>query len=449
MITVFWIALVFGFYMAWSIGANDAANAMGTSVGSKAVSFKEAVIIAAIFEFSGAFLAGAGVTNTMRKGIIDPALFNALPNGGELFALGMLGALMSAAVWIHVAAFLGWPVSTTHSIVGAITGFGIAVLGFDAIKWAKLGFIAASWLTSPLFGGLLSFVVFMAVRKLILDTDHPVQAVKRWSPLFAFPVFGVLSMVLFFKGFKNFFDKELGLFVFARDAAGEATISLGNLGVVGVSLGFGLIAALILGVILRRIDLGVEDAGEDATEEEKRDVQIARVEKVFRYLQVITACFVAFAHGSNDVANSIGPLAAIVGLFDLETMTFVGEIKGKVDVVNWVLLLGAVGIVIGLASYGWKVIETVGTKITEITPSRGFAAEFGAASTILLGSKLGVPLSTTHTIVGAVIGVGFARGVNALNLKIIWSIIQSWIYTIPFTAILTVILFYILKAIFI
>lgn len=449
MTPVLWIALIFGFYMAWSIGANDAANAMGTSVGSGAVSFKEAVIIAAIFEFSGAFLAGAGVTNTLRKGILDPMQFNTMTNGPEIFALGMLSALIAAALWIHIAAAFGWPVSTTHSIVGAITGFGIAALGVAAIQWSKLGFIVMSWLTSPLMGGVLAFIVFMAVRKLILDADDPEKAVKRWSPAFSFPVFAVLALMLIFKGFKNFKDKSLDLFVFARDAAGEPTIAFSNFEAIAISLGIGLLAAIITGVVLARVDLA-SDADDDAsTPEGRREVAHKRVEKVFRYLQVITACFVAFAHGSNDVANSIGPLAAIVGLFNMDTFEFVGEVHEKVPVLTWVLLLGAVGIVVGLASYGWKVIETVGTKITEITPSRGFAAEFGAASTILLGSQLGVPLSTTHTIVGAVIGVGFARGVNALNLTVILSIIKSWVYTIPFTAVLTVVLFFVFRAVFI
>ena len=269
-------------------------------------------------------------------------------------------------------------------------------------------------------------------------------SVKKWSPLFAFPVFAVLSLVLFFKGLNNFYDKDLHLFVFARSAAGDPSFFFDNTTAVLLALAVGFIAAIVTGVLLARINLEVKE--KDLSEKE---VAFRKVEKVFRYLQVITACFVAFAHGSNDVANSIGPLAAIIGLFNLDNFEFVGEIQAKVPVLNWVLLLGGVGIVIGLATYGWKVIETVGTKITEITPSRGFAAEFGAAATILLGSKLGVPLSTTHTIVGAVIGVGFARGVNALNLKIIWSIIQSWIYTLPFTGVLTVVLFFILKAIFI
>lgn len=441
MLIVFWIALVFGFYMAWSIGANDAANAMGTSVGSGAVSFKEAVIIAAIFEFGGAFLAGSDVTNTMRKGIVDPALFNAMPSGGEIFALGMLAALISAAVWIHIAAFLGWPVSTTHSIVGAITGFGAVSLGVDKVQWSKVAFIVASWGTSPLLGGLLAFLVFYAVKRVIIDSPTPVRNVKRYGPLFGLPVFLVLALVLFFKGLKHFYDKKTGMYMLF-----QKSVALPEWGVYIIALVAGVLGVLALFVMLRKMSLDVNP--DDYTDEnELKDAQNQSVERVFRYLQVITACFVAFAHGSNDVANSIGPLAAIVGLF--KGTDFVGTISAKVPVPTWVLLLGAVGIVIGLASYGRKVIETIGTKITEMTPSRGFAAEFGAATTILIGSKMGLPLSTTHTIVGAVIGVGFARGMNALNLGIVWSIIKSWVYTIPFTAVLTIGLFYLLKFIFI
>lgn len=440
MTVVFWIALIFGFYMAWSIGANDAANAMGTSVGSKAVSFKEAVIIAAIFEFSGAFFAGSGVANTMRKGIIDPASFDVLgPEAGATFALGMLAALMSAAIWIHIAAFLGWPVSTTHSIVGAITGFGIAALGFAAVQWGKLGFIVASWVTSPLLGGIFAFIVFYGIRKTIFDSKTPIESATRWSPVFSFPVFIVLGLVLLFKGLKNFRDKETGLF----DIAGFEFDWIMGLGLIAA---FAVVASVVTGLLIKRAALKVPDDVDKSDPDALKEAQHAQVEKIYRYLQVITACFVAFAHGSNDVANSIGPLAAIVGMY--QDMEFVGNISSKVPVPGWVLLLGAVGIVLGLASYGWKVIETVGTKITEITPSRGFAAEFGAASTILIGSQLGLPLSTTHTIVGAVIGVGFARGVNALNLKIILSIIQSWIYTIPFTGVLSVVLFLGLRAVF-
>jgi len=444
---VFYLALAFGFYMAWSIGSNDAANAMGTSVGSKAITFTEAIVIAAVFEFSGAILAGADVTNTMRKGIIAPEAFQALgPDGPALFALGMLAALVSAAVWIHIAAFLGWPVSTTHSIVGSIAGFGMVAVGISEVNWGLLVTIVASWGVSPVVGGVLAFLVFTAIRRLILDADEPVDAVKRWGPVLAFPVFLVLGLVLFFKGLKNA--------AWAQEFTLVTELS--------ISAGIGVAASIGLAVLLHNIDLS---SGKSALEErragrtaetdgtEERARKFADVERVFRYLQTITACFVAFAHGSNDVANSIGPLAAVVSFFTIDGFSVSFDsgatIGGEVAVPVWVLVLGGVGIVIGLATYGRKVIETIGTKITEITPSRGFAAEFGAATTIVVGSKLGLPLSTTHTVVGSVIGVGFARGMDALNLSMIWDIFKSWVYTIPFTGGLTIILFYLFRAIFI
>jgi PiT family inorganic phosphate transporter len=444
---VFYLALAFGFYMAWSIGSNDAANAMGTSVGSKAITFTEAIVIAAVFEFSGAILAGANVTDTMRKGIIAPEAFEALgPDGPALFALGMLAALVSAAVWIHIAAFLGWPVSTTHSIVGSIAGFGMVAVGISEVNWGLLATIVASWGVSPVVGGVLAFLVFTAIRRLILNADEPVDAVKRWGPVLAFPVFLVLGLVLFFKGLKNA--------AWAQEFTLVTELS--------ISAGIGVAASIGLAVLLQNIDLSSgksaleEDrsgrtADTDVTEERAR--KYADVERVFRYLQTITACFVAFAHGSNDVANSIGPLAAVVSFFTIDGFSVSFDsgatIGGEVAVPVWVLVLGGVGIVVGLATYGRKVIETIGTKITEITPSRGFAAEFGAATTIVVGSKLGLPLSTTHTVVGSVIGVGFARGMDALNLSMIWDIFKSWVYTIPFTGGLTIILFYIFRAIFI
>src|SRR5690554_3378468 len=418
---ILWLAIGFGFYMAWSIGANDAANAMGTSVGSKAVTFKEAVIIAAIFEFSGAFIAGASVTETMRSGIIDPLLFNdaaivGTTEGATLFMLGMLAALISAAVWLHLAAMLGWPVSTTHSIVGAITGFGLVAVGPAYIQWGTLAKIVSSWAVSPITGGVLAFAIFSLVRKVIFEAANPVAAVKRWSPVLVFPVFLVLGLVIFVKGMPGVDLESYGI------SPAQIWMLSGVVGLVGSG---------ISAFFVRKIET---PEGDDP------DLHVARVEKVFRYLQIATACFVAFAHGSNDVANSIGPLAAIVGTFNE------GAITAKVPVPTWVLLLGGLGIVIGLATYGYKVIETIGTKITEITPSRGFAAEFGAASTILMGSWLGLPISTTHTVVGAVIGVGFARGMTALNLGIIWSIVKSWVYTLPVAGGSTIIIYLTMKA---
>lgn len=421
---IYWVAIAFGFYMAWSIGANDAANAMGTSVGSKAVSFKEAVIIAAIFEFSGAMIAGSSVTETMRSGIVDPNIFNdaaivGTTEGHLLFMMGMLAALIAAALWIHLAALLGWPVSTTHSIVGAITGFGLVTVGPAYIQWMTLVKIVGSWFVSPVTGGLLAFLSFLFVRKLIFNAPNPVKAVKKWSPVLVFPVFVVLGWMLFSKGMPGVDMEAMGW---------------GSQHIAALILVTGVVGSVLTAVLVQRLK---------ESDDDDQQAKFAKVERVFRYLQVITACFVAFAHGSNDVANSIGPLAAIVSVFES------GKIMATSVVPSWVLLLGAVGIVIGLATYGYKVIETIGTKITEITPSRGFAAEFGAATTILLGSKLGLPLSTTHTVVGAVVGVGFARGMNALNLGIILSIIKSWVYTIPVAAVLTIALYFMMKGLWI
>lgn len=421
---IYYVAIAFGFYMAWSIGANDAANAMGTSVGSKAVSFKEAVIIAAIFEFSGALIAGSSVTDTMRSGIIDPIVFNdplivGTSNGHILFMLGMLAALISAAMWIHLAALVGWPVSTTHSIVGAITGFGLVTVGPAYIQWNTLGMIVSSWFISPVSGGVLAFLSFMMIRKFIFNASEPVLAVRKWAPVLVFPTFVVLGLVLFRKGLPGIDLPSYGI--------GTMEIAL-----LVVTTGF--LGSIVTGILVRRIKPSTDD---------DQLKKFAKVELVFRYLQIITACFVAFAHGSNDVANSIGPLAAIASVFES------GKILATSVVPTWVLLLGGVGIVVGLATFGYKVIETIGTKITEITPSRGFAAEFGAATTIVIGSELGLPLSTTHTVVGAVVGVGFARGMNALNLGMIFSILKSWVYTLPVAAGLTIVIYYGLKTIWV
>jgi PiT family inorganic phosphate transporter len=441
---VFYLALALRFYKAWSKGHHHPANALGTRVGSKAITFKEAVIIAAIFEFGGAILAGGDVTNTIRDGIINVQAFETMAGpGAEIFAIGMMSALVAAAIWIHIAAFLGWPVSTTHSIVGAVTGFGVASVGMSEVAWGKLFNIVLSWGFSPVLGGLLAFLSFSLIRYLVFEANDSIAAVKRWSPVLTFPVFMVLSLVTFFKGLSNLkLQENYGL---------ELTH------MIGISALGAVLASGIVWGILQQVDLSSGRAGRDTEKDEDEngtEAKYAEVERVFRYLQVITACFVAFAHGSNDVANSIGPLAAVVNLFDVDlfggtTWAGTAQFGSQVPVPNWILLLGGLGIVIGLATYGYRVIKTIGSKITDITPSRGFAAEFGAATTIMVGTKAGIPLSTTHTVVGSVIGVGFARGMNALDLSIIWDIFKSWIYTIPFTGVLTVILFYIFKFIFI
>ena len=410
------LACVFGLFMAWGIGANDVANAMGTSVGSRALTLKQAIIIAAIFEFAGAYLAGGEVTSTIRKGIIDPAVLTDSP---ELLVFGMLSALLAAATWLLIASIGGWPVSTTHSIVGAIVGFAAVGISVEAVEWGKVGQIAASWVVSPLLAGSMSFILFISVKKLIFDHDNTFQRARKYVPLYMWMVGFMISMVTLLKGLKHIgidFDFGLGSKFF------NAMV---------ISALIGLVVAAIGGALLRRVkttgDLNSVD----------------NIERIFGILMIFTACGMAFAHGSNDVANAVGPVAAVVS-----TVQSGGLIGATAVMPWWVLGIGAVGIVAGLSTYGWRVIRTIGRKITELTPSRGFAAELAAASTVVLASATGLPISTTHTLVGAVLGVGLARGVDALNLKTVGAIIGSWVVTLPAGAGLAIIFFYILSAIY-
>ena len=411
------MACLFGFFMAWGIGANDVANAMGTSVGSKALTLKQAILVAMIFEFLGAYLAGGEVTSTIRKGIIDPEVMQSDP---ELMVYGMLSALLAAGTWLMIASVKGWPVSTTHSIVGAIVGFASVGISVDAIYWGKVGTIVASWVVSPLMAGTISFGLFMSVKSIILDTEDPFHRAKKYIPIYMWMVGFMISMVTLLKGLKHVglhFDLGLGS-TFAN--------------AVPISTGVGLLVAGLGVIMMRRI--------KDVPDEMHR---FASVERVFGILMVFTACSMAFAHGSNDVANAVGPLAAIVS-----TVQSGGQIAAKAPVPWWLLLVGAMGIVVGLATYGWRVIITVGRKITELTPSRGFAAELGASATVVIASGTGLPISTTHTLVGAILGVGFARGIGALNMRVIGNIFVSWIITMPAGAGLAIFFFFLFKGIF-
>ncbi|MDH4283282.1 MAG: inorganic phosphate transporter [Myxococcales bacterium] len=393
------VAAVAGLYMAWNIGANDVANAMGTSVGSGALTLRRAIIVAAIFEFGGAMLVGGTVTETIRQGIVDVSAFGDDP---MVIAIGMTCCLLAAALWLNIATYSGWPVSTTHSIVGAVVGFGLIAGGLDAVNWSVMGKIVASWVISPVLGGFLGYLGFVFIKRRILNADRPLLALRGWGPIMIFPIFAILTLSVLFKGLKPL---KLDL------ALGPA---------LGIAVLVGLLASMLSVPLLRRF---ARLASADKRE------HTYRAERVFLVLQVFTACFVAFAHGSNDVANAVGPMAAVFGATS-------GELGANVPVPYRVLLIGAAGIVVGLATYGYKIMATIGKKITELTPSRGFAAEFGAATTIVLASKLGLPVSTTHTLVGAVIGVGFARGIGAINTKVVGGIIASWLITVPFTAIL-------------
>ncbi|RMF59228.1 MAG: anion permease [Calditrichaeota bacterium] len=464
------LGIVFGFYMAWSVGANDVANAMGTSVGSGALTIKRAVIIAAVLEFSGAFFVGTHVSETIRKGIVNPALFQSDP---MILVYGMIGALLAAAIWLQVASYFGWPVSTTHSIVGSVLGFGVFVGGMEAADWGKVGSIVASWVVSPLLSGTIAYIIFTWLRRTIYDSDEPIVAAKRVTPFLTFMVFLVLTLAMVFKGLKNLkLNLDFGhaiviAFIVGGVAAfisyflvqrirpltkAEVVVEKQPLpvikGIPRVLQNLEKVSRESRGEIRLRLENVIKDLRliqkdvETGTEIERGSSEYKTVQRIFVYLQVLSAGFVAFAHGANDVANAVGPLAAVITILKTQ------QIAMKAPVPLWVLGLGGVGIVIGLATWGWRVMITIGKKITELTPTRGFSAEFSAACTIVLASKLGLPISTTHTLVGAVLGVGLARGIGALNLRVVTDIVISWIITIPVGAVGAIVFYYILKMIF-
>ncbi|MFQ5934987.1 MAG: inorganic phosphate transporter [Acidiferrobacterales bacterium] len=407
------LAAAMGLFMAWGIGANDVANAMATSVGSRALTAFQAVLIAAIFEFAGAYLAGGEVTSTIRKGIVDAAVFRSTP---DLFIYGMLAALLASGVWLFMASRRGWPVSTTHTIIGAIVGFAAVGVGFDAVHWDQVGTVAMSWVISPMLAGALSFAVFNSIQTLIINTEEPVRNARKYGPVYIFAVSFVIVMLTLTKGLKH-----IGL---------ELSPSISF----AVALLIAAIATALGVFLVSRIKIDPEA---------DREFHYANVERVFGVMMIFTAAAVAFAHGSNDVANAVGPMAAVISTASS------GEVQQTSALPHWVLLVGGAGIVVGLATFGYRVMRTVGEKITELTPSRGFAANLAAASTVVLASFTGLPISTTHTLVGAVLGVGFARGIAALNLRVVSNIFMSWIVTLPAGALLAIMFFFMFKGMFI
>ncbi|HIO91312.1 MAG TPA: inorganic phosphate transporter [Leucothrix mucor] len=406
------LAAVFGIFMAWGIGANDVANAMATSVGSKSITIKQAVILAAIFEFAGAYLAGGEVTKTIRKGIVS---LDAFQGNVDLLIWGMLASLLAAGTWLLIASLKGWPVSTTHSIVGAVVGFAAIGVGSDAVNWAKVGSIVASWVISPLLAGTIAFAVFTSIHKLVINTSEPLKNAIKYGPVYLFMVGFIIALVTIKKGLKH-----IGL---------------------DVNGGMEFVYAAIVGVIIAMIGIWLIRRIKYDEGAEKR-FHYANVEKIFAVLMVFTASAMAFAHGSNDVANAVGPMAAVISLAES------GELASKSSMPSWVLLVGGIGIVIGLATLGYKVIATVGKNITELTPSRGFSAEIAAATTVVLASYTGLPVSTTQILVGAILGVGLARGIAAIDLRVVGNIFMSWIITLPAGAFLSIIFFFMLKGIF-
>ena len=437
------LALIVCAYMAWNIGANDVANAMGTSVGSRALTLKQAVVIAAVFEFCGAFFAGDAVTDTVRKGILDVDWDASYVDAkfSQDIAFGFIAAMMAAATWLTIATRMGLPVSTTHSIIGGILGVGLILeVKYETalINWEKVQQVVMSWVASPLMGGLIGFFSFIIIKKLILENDDPVKRSLWLAPILAFPTFFVLGLALQFKALKGFiaraerlewiedkYDwlpvKEDGVF---NPWADNAWIPINS---IFLAAAIGAIASLALYLVLRRVDI----------EEEVRGFR--GVERIFVWLQIITAAYVAFAHGANDRSNAIGPMAAVWQVLSSDT----GELAQKADIPLWLILLGSAGIAIGVMTWGWRVMETIGKKITDITPTRGFAAEFGAATTILIFSMpfLAVPVSTTHTLVGAVVGVGLAGGAKAVDFRVFGKIAASWVASVPVAAFGAIVLF--------
>ncbi len=464
------LVLTIGFYMAWNIGANDVSNAMGTSVGSGALTLRRAVVLAAILEFCGAFFVGSNVSETVQKGLIDTELFLMQPN---ILILGMCAALLGTSLWLQIASYFGWPVSTTHAIVGAILGFGGVIGGVDAIQWTEVSAIVTSWVASPVIAGIVSYIIFSVLQRYILYAINPTESTKRLLPLLVFIVITTFTLSLLFNGMDNLnltltFPQALGI----ATLIGLASAGITYLIVKGIpitehetrppsrNLPQSVVSLEKAIKHLQRVHVASFDETHDRvgvlldevktlstslrreTSFSERTSEYRNVEKMFVYLQIMSACFVAFAHGANDVANAIGPIAAVLDIIKN------GQISEVATIPSWLLAFGGVGIVIGLATWGWRVIETIGKKITELTPTRGFCAEFGAATTILIASKMGMPVSTTHCLVGAILGVGLARGMRAINLNMIREIILSWVITIPASAAMSILAFYLLRWIF-
>lgn len=406
------LACVVGFIMTWGVGANDLANIMSTTMGSKAITPRVAIIIAVLFEFAGAFFGSAHVTSTIRTGIINIDLVHP-----EVYLIyGMLSILMAGSVWMTLASFIGMPVSITNAIVGGLVGFGAIVLGAHTIHWETVRHIALSWICSPLISGLVSYLLFVLIQKRILSRSQPQKAIKRFLPIFLIGVGSVLSIMVVLKGLEHFNIH----FAFLINCALVVLTSL---------------LVLILGyALLWRIP---------AAQHEDLHGQLIYTEKVFSVLMGLTACAMVFAHGSNDVAIAVGPIAAIFGIIHS------GELlNATTPIPSWIVSLGAFGVVIGFLSYGRKVIETVGSGITALTPSRAFSATLAAATTVIVSTSTGIPVSATQTLVGAVLGVGLARGIGALNLTVIRNIFTSWVVTIPATAGICIVFFFLLKEIF-
>lgn len=407
------LAVIFCCFMTWGVGANDLANVMSTTMGSKAITVRQAMIIALIFEFAGAFLGGGGVTETMRDGIIDSSQ---LSNQPLILIEGMLGVLLACTIWMNLASYLGVPVSITNALVGSMVGFGAVVLGPDSIHWRQVYHIAIGWITSPLISGVTAYALFLSIQQTIFIKSDPLEKAKWYVPIYLFIVGSVLSFITVFKGL-NHFDIHLNL---KQDLAVTLATS---------------ISITILGMIFIKHIPEMPRI--------RRRERFIQVEKYFAVLMALTACAMVFAHGSNDVALAVGPLTIIHSLVMNADQPLVDATYPA-----WIIFLGCLGVVIGFLMYGRKVIETVGSSITALTPSRAFAATLAAATTVVVATSTGIPVSATQTLVGAVLGVGLARGIGALNLIVIRNIFMSWVLTLPVASLLTILAYKMLHAFF-
>jgi PiT family inorganic phosphate transporter len=399
------VGYIFGFYMAWNIGANDVANSMASAVGAKAITIRQAILIASVLNVIGATFIGSHVTNTIRKGIVSTEVLS----DPQLALIGALSALLAAALWVSFATWKSLPVSTTHSIVGAMIGFGIMAGGLDVINWPKLGAVILSWVISPVFSMVIAFLLFKLIVRLVLSSDDAGAAALRWSPVFI----GSAGFVVVLS------------FLFKTPLGKKFAVTMPTALIIGAVMAYVLGMAGKMSInrfVMRRRNQGAEE--------------------IFRRIQIGTSCYVALAHGANDVANAIGPLAVIY--FLVKT----GAVGAKVPVPVFLLLFGGVGIACGIWMAGYRVMTTIGTKITTLTNTRGFCVDFSAATTVLLASKMGLPVSTTHAAVGGVMGVGIARGMEAVNFRIVLQIMLYWVLTVPAAALTSMLLFWIIRLIY-
>ncbi len=400
----FYLAIGAGFLKAFNLGANDVANSMASAVGASAITVRQAVLIAGVLNFVGAVFLGSQVTATISKGIINASAIG----DPKLIMIGMFASLLAAALWVLVATLTALPVSSTHSIVGAIMGFGLAAGGFSMVNWAVIGAIVLSWFISPFFSATIAYLIFTHIRRFILFTKHFVVQARKWAPFWT-------ALTVALVGLSFLFKTPLGK---ALHLPWYSTLAL--------ILALALLTWLAARVALQRMVVNPEEGAE-------------AVERVFRKLQVGTSCYVALSQGANDVANAIGPVAAIYLIAKHQVM------PEQAQVPMFILVLGGIGIAVGIMTLGHKVMSTVGEKITTLTNTRGFAVDFSAASTVLLASKMGLPVSTTHAAVGGVVGVGLARGFGAVDFRVLGKIVIYWLLTVPAAALTSILLYVIIK----